>query len=78
MVENTPDAYHKAFERLIDDDALREKIGRSAYQHAQANWSPQKTEAKFVEIGEKGALRFAGLHEGSSAIVLALIGRRHR
>jgi glycosyltransferase involved in cell wall biosynthesis len=57
MVENTPDAYLKAFQHLIDDDILREKIGRSAYQYAQANWSPVKTEAKFVEIYGRLALR---------------------
>jgi glycosyltransferase involved in cell wall biosynthesis len=50
LVENTPESYCDALTKLIDDDLFRENIGRRAYQHAQKNWAPAKTEAKYVEI----------------------------
>ncbi len=50
LVENTTEAYREALERLIRDHAFREKLGRAAYAHAQEHWSPEKTEAKYVEI----------------------------
>ena len=53
FVENTVESYRQAFERLIDDHALREKYGRAAYSHAQANWAPDKTEARFVDTYRK-------------------------
>ena len=50
LVDNTPDGYGMALQRLISDDAARERLGRSALAHARARWSPAATEAKFVEI----------------------------
>ncbi len=50
LVPNTTEAYLNALRRLISDDDFREKLGRTAYAHAQAHWSPEKTEAKFVDI----------------------------
>lgn len=50
LVANTVDAYRQALETLIADDVRREQLGRAAYAHAQANWAPESTEAKFVGI----------------------------
>jgi glycosyltransferase involved in cell wall biosynthesis len=50
LVENTTASYQSALAELIADDASRAALGRRAYAHAQANWSPAKTEAKVVEI----------------------------
>lgn len=50
LVDNTPEGYGQAFERLLADDLFREELGRRAYAHAQALWSPAVTEAKYVEI----------------------------
>ena len=49
-VENTEQAYYDALQSLRNDDALRESLGRRAYQHAQAHWGPAKTEAKYVQV----------------------------
>jgi len=53
LVENTTESYRQALERLIADNAYRERLGRTAYAHAQAHWSPAVTEAKFVAIYRK-------------------------
>ena len=53
LVPNTVDGYRKALERLMVDDGYRERLGNAAYAHAQANWSPAATEAKFVAIYKK-------------------------
>ena len=50
LVDNTTASYQSALAELIADDAAREALGRRAYAHAQANWSPEKTEAKVVGI----------------------------
>jgi glycosyltransferase involved in cell wall biosynthesis len=50
LVTNTAEDYRQALQRLIADGAFRERLGRAAYAHAQANWSPAATEAKFVTI----------------------------
>ncbi len=50
LVDNTTAAYQAALAGLIGDDAARETLGRRAYAHAQANWSPARTEAKVVAI----------------------------
>ncbi len=50
LVDNTPEGYYQALERLLTDDRFREELGRRAYSHAQARWSPAVTEAKYVEI----------------------------
>jgi glycosyltransferase involved in cell wall biosynthesis len=50
MVENTREAYRDAITRLVEDDALREGLGRRAYAHAQARWAPARTEARYVEV----------------------------
>jgi glycosyltransferase involved in cell wall biosynthesis len=53
MVDNTADAYFEAIHGLLRDDAGREALGRRAYAHAQAHWSPAKTEARYVEVYRK-------------------------
>ncbi|MBP7711996.1 MAG: glycosyltransferase [Gammaproteobacteria bacterium] len=50
MVDNTADAYLEAIGGLLRDDADREALGRRAYAHAQAHWSPARTEAVYVEV----------------------------
>jgi len=50
LVENSVDSYKTAIHDLITDHAKREALGRSAYTHAQSNWSPATTEAKFAQI----------------------------
>lgn len=52
-VENSTEAYREAIARLRDDHAWREGLGRKAYQHAQAHWSPAVTEAVVVDIYER-------------------------
>jgi glycosyltransferase involved in cell wall biosynthesis len=50
LVDNTTASYQAALDELIGNDAAREALGRRAYAHAQANWSPARTEAKVVGI----------------------------
>lgn len=50
LVENTTEAYHAALSHLLEDHAARAALGQRAFAHAQANWSPAKTEAKFGGI----------------------------
>ena len=50
LVPNTVEGYRQSLERLIVDGDYRERLARTAYAHAQANWSPAVTEAKFVAI----------------------------
>jgi glycosyltransferase involved in cell wall biosynthesis len=50
MIENTAESYRAALQRLIAEDALRERLGRTACAHARAHWSPERSEAVFVEI----------------------------
>ena len=49
-VDNSEAGYADALSRLRRDAALRESLGRRACEHAQANWGPDKTEAKFARI----------------------------
>ena len=53
LVDNTPDGYSSALERLINDGVMRETLGRKAYAHARSHWAPSITEAKYVEIYKK-------------------------
>lgn len=50
MVTNSEEAYGSAIRSLINDDRLRESLGRKAHIHALDNWSPAKTEANYVRI----------------------------
>ena len=50
LVENTAAAYQAALAELIADDDARAQLGQRAHAHAQANWSPVRTEAKVVAI----------------------------
>jgi len=53
LVDNTPNGYHLALESLINDDVMRENLGRRAYAHAQTHWAPTITEGRYVEIYKK-------------------------
>jgi glycosyltransferase involved in cell wall biosynthesis len=56
LVENTVHGYRSAIECLIGDHNVRERLGRAAYAHAQANWAPARTEEKVCEIYRRFAL----------------------
>ena len=49
-VDNNPEEYYQAIKALIENDELRERLGRNAYAHAQKHWSPDKMEAKYVGV----------------------------
>ena len=53
LVINTVDGYYHALKNLLDNDILRESLGRSAFAHSRKHWSSEKTEAKYVEIYKK-------------------------
>jgi glycosyltransferase involved in cell wall biosynthesis len=50
LVDNTVESYRDALVKLMTDHELREKLGRCAYRHAQENWAPAITEARFAQI----------------------------
>ncbi|AKR57788.1 hypothetical protein XM25_18765 [Devosia sp. H5989] len=50
LVENTVDDYLGALRQLLENDEERAALGRRAYAHANAHWSPAITEAKFAGI----------------------------
>lgn len=50
FVANTPNGYRDAIQQLMDDDAARESLGRTAFVYAQSHWSPAVAEAKVVDI----------------------------
>ncbi len=50
LVENTVEAYRGALSHLLEDHTARKALGERAFAHANANWSPAKTEAKFAGI----------------------------
>lgn len=50
LVENTVDDYLLALRHLLEDDEGRAVLGRRAFVHAHAHWSPVITEAKFAGI----------------------------
>lgn len=50
LVDGSKESYRRALERLIEDSAFREQLGRRAYEYAREHWAPAKTEAKYVEI----------------------------
>ena len=50
LVENSVNGYFNGLTRLIQDHEFRTRLGKRAYRHAQDNWAPCKTEAKYVEI----------------------------
>lgn len=50
LVDNTENSYYAAIRKMIDDDGLREQLGRQTYARARENWSPEKMEAIVVDI----------------------------
>ncbi len=50
LVDNTVDGYGTAIADLIGSDSNRADLGKRAWTHAQAHWSPARTEEKVVEI----------------------------
>lgn len=59
-VPDSVEGYRNGLIQLIEDHAKREALGRAAYAHAKAYWSPATTEAKFAtlyrEVLEAGSL----------------------
>jgi glycosyltransferase involved in cell wall biosynthesis len=49
-VENSSQGYLGAFLRLLSDDSFREALGKKAFSHARAHWSPEVTEKKYAGI----------------------------
>ncbi len=62
-VENSVESYRGALERIASDDTFRAALGQRAYEHAQARWAPEKTEARVVEIYRR--LLQASPHRGA-------------
>ncbi|HEX2906630.1 MAG TPA: glycosyltransferase, partial [Phototrophicaceae bacterium] len=50
LIDNTVESYEQALRDLLTNHAEREALGRRAYAHAQAHWSPESTERQFVDI----------------------------
>jgi glycosyltransferase involved in cell wall biosynthesis len=50
FVDNTTEGYRDAIHNLMVDHREREGLGRRAFAHAQAQWSPAVTEGKVVDI----------------------------
>ncbi|MFA4848775.1 MAG: glycosyltransferase [Methanoregula sp.] len=50
LVENTVDGYHDALKKMLTDHTYREHLARNGYSHAEALWSPEKTEAEYVTV----------------------------
>jgi len=53
FVDNTVEGYQEGLEKLISSETLRRKLGNQAFEHAKANWHPERTEAVFVETYRK-------------------------
>ena len=53
MVENTPEGYREALNRLIQDAPYRERIGQTAATHAWNQWDPEKMERRLVEVYQR-------------------------
>jgi glycosyltransferase involved in cell wall biosynthesis len=51
--EDTPASWGAVVQRLVSDDALRERLGRAGSERAWAEWSPEATEKHFVEVYER-------------------------
>ncbi len=56
LTEDTAEGYRAALEQLIDDESLRRSLGEAAADRAEAEWSPEATEAHFVEIHRRLSL----------------------
>jgi glycosyltransferase involved in cell wall biosynthesis len=50
FVDNTAGSYFDALSALAASREKREALGRRAFAHAQANWSPATTEAAVVDV----------------------------
>ncbi len=64
FVENTEESYYAALKKMMEDDALRERLGRAAYAHAQKHWAPAVTEANYARIYREHALGGAEREQG--------------
>ncbi|WP_417432225.1 glycosyltransferase family 4 protein [Kiloniella sp.] len=50
LTENTLEGYRSGLKKILCDDVLREKLGKSAKVHAERTWNPDKTEARYASI----------------------------
>ena len=53
FVDNDATSYHDAISTLAAYREQREALGRRAFAHAQAHWSPAKTEAAVVDVYQR-------------------------
>ncbi|MBI9079539.1 MAG: glycosyltransferase family 4 protein [Pseudodesulfovibrio sp.] len=53
LVNNTPQGYASALQRLLGDDVLRKELGQGARMFARKCFDPEIAERKVVEISEK-------------------------
>lgn len=52
-VESSARGFYGAFERLLYDASERERLGRRAFEHSQARYSPKVTETVYVDVYDK-------------------------
>jgi glycosyltransferase involved in cell wall biosynthesis len=50
LVDDTPEGFGTALDRLVADDAAREALGRAAGDHAWREWGPPVTERRYADI----------------------------
>ena len=50
LVDNTPEGYLGALNRLLTDHALREALGQRGYAYAQEHFAPQKMEQQVIDL----------------------------
>jgi glycosyltransferase involved in cell wall biosynthesis len=50
LVDNTPEAYRAAIQRLMDDNELRRAQGERAYRHAHDTFDPEAMEGRIVDV----------------------------
>jgi len=57
FVENSDESYFAAFQYFGANKCARQALGRRAFEHAQENWSPAVTTAKYVDIYKRLMLK---------------------
>lgn len=50
LVDDNQDAYFKAIKFFIENNHERERLGRRAFEHSRKLYSPEKTEAVYIDV----------------------------
>lgn len=50
LVDNTVDAYQKAFQQLLTNSSFREQLGKRGATVAKDSWNPEKMEAAYTDV----------------------------